>query len=270
MTPPVDAPSLAQTHMQGPLKVNGSGKALTREELDAVKEDLERIKQEYGLKEPDRSFMHDEEGIQWRFGGPPDYSLTNYLFLKERTKMHPEGSLELVVENLVKTWEMERSHKVDSSQHRSVDQDAFEISANGGKTYNHVEANQVGNYNVLLESCPAWDNANITWEDSHEMFHTAFAAFPWEVLDTFSGPPKIGFTWRHWGRFTGTYEENQGKGQLVEMFGFGTSTKMIQPFPVSRNAIPSHIFCPQELPRSMRNCSSPRWKFTTTRMSSLP
>merc|ERR1712187_371314 len=36
--------------------------------------------------------------------------------------------------------------------------------------------------------------------------------------------PKVGFTWRHWGRFTGTYEENQGKGQLVEMFGFGTAT----------------------------------------------
>lgn len=101
-------PSLAQTHMQGPLNVNGSGKALTRDELDAVKVELERIKKEYGLKEPDRSFMDDIPESNWRFGGRPDYSLTNYKYITERTKQHAEGSLEMVVENLVKTWEMER------------------------------------------------------------------------------------------------------------------------------------------------------------------
>jgi len=178
---PVQAPSLAQTHMQGPLKVNGSGKPLTKEELEAVKVDLEAIKQKYGLEEPNRAFL-DRPDTEWRFGGPPDYSLTNYLFLKERTHHHKPGSLEEVVENLVKTWEMERSHKVDCRQHESVDQEQFEISANGGKAFNNVEANKVGNYNVLLNSCPSWDFENTTWEDSHNMFHTAFAAFPWEVL----------------------------------------------------------------------------------------
>jgi hypothetical protein len=210
--------------MQGPLTVTGSGAALTKEELNAVKQELEEIKKEYGLKEPERSYMSDPE-IQWRFGGAPDYSLTNLFYLKERSTQHADGSLEQVVENLVKTWEMERSHKVDPGQHMSVDQDKFRIQANGGKIFDNLSANQVGNYNVLLNACPAesWDSENISWDDSHEIFHKAFAAFPWEVLEVFSGPPKVAFTWRHWATFTGTFEGNQGEGQLVEMFGFGTA-----------------------------------------------
>lgn len=220
----ITAPSLAQTHVQGPKDVNGSGKPLTKAELDAVKEELEEIKAKYGLKEPTRSFM-DIDGTKWRFGGPPDYSLTNLYYLKQRSKEHPEDSLEKIVENLVKTWEMERSHKVDWTQHKTVDQERFLISANGGAKYNNEEANKVGNYNVLLDACPAeiWDKEGISWEKSHEKFHKAFAAFPWEVLEVYSGPPKVGFSWRHWAHFTGTYEGKKGEGQLIEMFGFGTA-----------------------------------------------
>lgn len=219
-----DVPSLAQTHMQGPLIANGSGKPLTIEELEEVKKELEAIKSDHGWKEPERSFMNEPD-IDWRFGGPPDYSLTNFKYLKERSKIHPDGSLEQVVENLVKTWEMERSHKVDATQHQTVDFENFRISANGGKVFNSEEANKVGNYNVLLNSCPAelYDSENITWEGSHDAFHEAFAAFPWEVLDVYSGPPKVAFTWRHWGHFTGTYEGNDGNGDLVELYGFGTA-----------------------------------------------
>jgi hypothetical protein len=206
------------------MSINGSGKPLNKEELDEVKKELESIKETYGWKEPDRSFMDDPD-IDWRFGGPPDYSLTNLKYLKERSKIHPEGSLEMVLENLVKTWEMERSHKPDDTQHQTVDQESFRLSANGGKVFDNAEANQVGNYNVLLDACPAdiWDSENNTREDSHKAFHQAFAAFPWEVLDVYSGPPKVTFTWRHWAHFTGTYEGNQGNGEFVEMYGFGTA-----------------------------------------------
>ena len=103
----MDVPSMAQTHMQGPLEVNGSGKALDKEELERVKKELEETKAKYGLTEPVRSFMDDPD-IKWRFGGKPDYSLTNLKFLQERTHVHPEGSLEFIVEIDVKTWEMER------------------------------------------------------------------------------------------------------------------------------------------------------------------
>jgi hypothetical protein len=191
----------------------------------AAKKELEQMKAEFGLKEPVRSFMDDPD-IKWRFGGKPDYSLTDLLFLKGRTKHHPEGSLELVVENLVKTWEMERSHKTDHRQHSSVDQEHFSLSANGGRTFNNEEANQVGNYNVLLDSCPSeiYDADNTTCAESHDMFHDAFAAFPFEILEVYSGPPKVAFTWRHWGKFTGTFDGNFGDDSVVEVFGFGTAT----------------------------------------------
>eukprot|EP00438_Fugacium_kawagutii_P001118 Skav218109 [mRNA] locus=scaffold759:178143:178955:- [translate_table: standard] len=216
---------MAQTYMRGPLTPTGSGKPLTAEELAACREELEAIKKEFGLREPERSFM-DEEGIKWRFGGAPDYSLTNLKYLQGKTKNHAEGSLELIVENLVKTWEMERSHKVDPDQHRSVDPEKFHVGANGWKKYNNQEANAVGNYNVLLSGCPAqlYDSASISWEESHEKFHDAFAAFPWELLEVFSGPPSVAFTWRHWGEFTGSYEGHRGQGELLEMFGFGVAT----------------------------------------------
>eukprot|EP00816_Leptocylindrus_hargravesii_P011990 CAMPEP_0196824014 /NCGR_PEP_ID=MMETSP1362-20130617/90031_1 /TAXON_ID=163516 /ORGANISM="Leptocylindrus danicus, Strain CCMP1856" /LENGTH=46 /DNA_ID= /DNA_START= /DNA_END= /DNA_ORIENTATION= len=43
------------------MNVNGSGKPLTKEELEAVKDELESIKAEFGLKEPTRSFMDDPD-----------------------------------------------------------------------------------------------------------------------------------------------------------------------------------------------------------------
>ena len=218
------APSMAQTYMRGPLTATGSGKPLTKEELAACRDQLEAIKKEFALLEPERAHM-DEEGIKWRFGGVPDYSLTNLKYLEGKTKNHAAGSLELIVENLVKTWEMERSHKLDPKQHRSVDPEKFHLSANGWKKYSNDEANQCGNYNVLLAGCPAklYDAQNTTWEQSHDKFHSAFAAFPWEVLEVFSGPPKVAFSWRHWGHFTGSYEGKKGDGELVELFGFGVA-----------------------------------------------
>jgi len=214
---------MAQTYHQGPLLPSLQPKALSKEDLEAMREELEALKAQYNLREPVRSFM-DEEGIQWRFGGPPNYTLANLLFLKGKTKNHAEGSLEQIVENLVKTWEMERSHKLDPDSHRSVDPERFKISANGGKKFDNKEANKVGNYNVLLQGCSsALYDTSCSWEQSHETFHHAFAGFPWEVLEVFSPPPRVSFSWRHWGHFTGSYEGHQGSGELVEMYGFAVA-----------------------------------------------
>jgi hypothetical protein len=40
-----------------------------------------------------------------------------------------------------------------------------------------------------------------------------------------AGPPRVSFTWRHWGNWTGPYKTNRSKqptGELVEMFGSAT------------------------------------------------
>jgi hypothetical protein len=59
---------------------------------------------------PIRQHMEDPE-IVWRHGSKPDYTDVNEKFIKERTRKHKQGSLERIVEDLVKTWEMESSHK---------------------------------------------------------------------------------------------------------------------------------------------------------------
>ena len=61
---------------------------------------------------PVRDHM-DREGIKWRHGSKPDYTLINKLYMSERTRKHKPGSLEKIAENLVKTWEMEASHKTE-------------------------------------------------------------------------------------------------------------------------------------------------------------
>ena len=61
---------------------------------------------------PTRSYM-DDPGIAWKYG-LPEYDAVNRKYMAERTQRHVEGSLEKSVENLVKTWEMESTHKADS------------------------------------------------------------------------------------------------------------------------------------------------------------
>jgi len=62
----------------------------------------------------------------------------------------------------------------------------------------------------------------LSFDDSHALFRGAFTlGFPWEVLKVFSGPPNVVFTWRHWGHLEGSFQDNQGHGEKVEMFGLG-------------------------------------------------
>ena len=58
---------------------------------------------------PERKYM-DDESIQWR-NGKPDYEAVNEKYLKEKTKNHSIDSLERLVETVVKSWEMESTHK---------------------------------------------------------------------------------------------------------------------------------------------------------------
>ena len=61
------------------------------------------------------------------------------------------------MENLVKTWEMEVTHKTDLSQWTTISQeriDEYSVQANGGKVVEGKEIMERGNYNVLMqESC---------------------------------------------------------------------------------------------------------------------
>lgn len=172
---------------------------------------------------PKRSFL-ETPGVKWR-DRKPDYTMANEAYLKGRSKIHKDGSLEKTVEDLVKTWEMEASHKVREQDWESVDQTAYFINANGGKKYNLAENIKIGNYNVLMSDSPIYNAESETFESSHDIFRTVFkSGFPWEVLEVFSGPPKVSFTWRHWGTFEGDYKENPATGETIELFGSCVAT----------------------------------------------
>ena len=107
---------------------------------------LDTIQKEHGFLIPDRGNL-DDPSILWK-EGKPDYTIADLHYLLGKTKNHPEGSLELFVENFIKTWEMEATHK-EFYQWSTVDQSAYEVQANGGKIYDSVEAPWIGNYNWL-------------------------------------------------------------------------------------------------------------------------
>ncbi|CAN1306039.1 Pathogen-related protein [Linum perenne] len=73
----------------------------------------------------------NDPNIVWRHGGPPVFDVVNKLFEQTRTKVWEEGSLEEVVQNAVKTWEMELSHKTRLLDFRTIDPRKFQLIVNG-------------------------------------------------------------------------------------------------------------------------------------------
>ena len=57
-------------------------------------------------------------------------------------------------------------------------------------------------------------------EKSYELFDNAFESFSWEVLEVYTSSPVIVFSWRHWGKFTGSYKNNKGDGKLINLYGY--------------------------------------------------
>ncbi|KAL5228717.1 hypothetical protein ABZP36_016982 [Zizania latifolia] len=166
-----------------------------------------------------------EKNTVWRHGAPPTFDAVNSLFEAERTQEWPAGSLEETVQNAIKTWEMELSHKVRIEDFKSVSPGRFRLSVNGGRPLTGEETLAVGSYNALLVSpilpgAGAYDADAETFESSHELFRSAFPrGFAWEVIRVYSGPPLIAFKFRHWGHMDGPYKGHAPTGDKVEFFG---------------------------------------------------
>jgi hypothetical protein len=192
---------------------------------DEMKKELEKLKKEHHFTEPNRGNL-DDPTIVWRYK-KPDYTKANLEFFKGKTMNHQYGSLENIVEDLVKTWEMEATHKTKFSQWTTIDlspECVYKISGNGGTAYSGEQSKENGNYNNLLENCSKdlYDNTKETFESSHDLFKNTFTSgFAWELVKVYAGPPKVAFSWRHWGRMIGDYKNNKGTSEIVEMYGFG-------------------------------------------------
>lgn len=165
----------------------------------------------------------EDPSIQWR-EGKPDYTNANQAYLQGRTRNHKEGSLEKIVEDLVKLWEMEASHKTNTEDWQSVDTEAFTIRANNQRSFCLKELIEEGNYNALMQNQPLYNCNTHSFQTSHDSFRSAFnQGFPWELMEVFSGPPRVAFSWRHWAHWTGPYKERAPTGELLEMYGMAVA-----------------------------------------------
>lgn len=108
-----------------------------------------------------RSFLHEEaNNTQWRHGGPPIYDAVNKLFEDGRKREWPKGSLEETVQNAIKSWEMELSHKTRLQDFRTINPEKFKLFVNGAYitiTHSHLLKQhklilcKSGNSSILLE-----------------------------------------------------------------------------------------------------------------------
>jgi hypothetical protein len=157
---------------------------------------------------------------EWRYQTPPDYSRSKENLAKESICKHFEGSLEWIVQNLVRTFEMEASFKTNPQQWVSVVKDKFRMSSNGGKTYTASDVVKAGTYNLFIPDTEEYKASEETFESSANLFHTAFPnGFLWELIEVFSGPPNVTFKWRHWGTFSGSYKDYAPTGETIEIVG---------------------------------------------------
>lgn len=118
---------------------------------------------------------------------------------------HTAGSVPSLVENLVKNWEIEASFKTSLDDWRTIDRSNYSFSTNGLPPQGAEHMLKVGTYNALLTSnefyCPKHSN----FTSSHKTFKRMMPTFAWEVLEVYSGPPKVSFRWRHWGVMKNDY-----------------------------------------------------------------
>ena len=192
---------------------------------ESIDREIEELVREHGFTRPDRGDL-DEYGDKWR-AGKPHYSKVDLGFLRGKSMNHPAGSVEMAVENLVKKWEMELTHLPDCEDWTTVETSQFCVQVNGGREVPGPEAAELGSYNMILEGVKKelYNAEEHSWDSSHKLFRGALAdGFPWELLEVYSGPPRVAFSWRHWGVFSGYYEGRKGQGERVELRGFTIAT----------------------------------------------
>ena len=80
----------------------------------------------------------------------------------ERTNVWPPGSLEDLVSNLVKNWEKEASFKMKLGDWRTINQQSYKFSCNGGRDYTADEMMEIGTYNALIQVQPSCHNPCLT------------------------------------------------------------------------------------------------------------
>ncbi|KAK3304778.1 uncharacterized protein B0T15DRAFT_537571 [Chaetomium strumarium] len=171
----------------------------------------------------DEDAVLKDTDVRWRYGRAPDYSKTRKMYSETKRCSHQAGSLPDLVEKLVKNWEIEASHKTDLADWRTIESpSSYTFSVNGGPPQTAEHMLTVGTYNAVIGSgneyyCPM----RSSFDDSHKTFKRMMPSFAWEVLEVYSGPPKVAFRWRHWGVMKEDYTGVNSKGEKVTIKAHG-------------------------------------------------
>ncbi|MCB2263017.1 MAG: ester cyclase [Candidatus Thiosymbion ectosymbiont of Robbea hypermnestra] len=164
--------------------------------------------------------LDSDSAIVWRYGKRPDYSKTDRTLRAQARNNHPKGSLEDVVQNLVRTFEVEATYKLKPEQWTSIVLDEFRMVTNNCEEYTAEDIVAHGTYNLFLGESEVYSSKAETFESSNELFKSTFpTGFIWEVEEVYSGPPKVVFKWRHWGKFEGPFKGHQPTEKIVEITG---------------------------------------------------
>ncbi len=164
------------------------------------------------------------QDAEWRYDTAPDYTRTNTFLNQESKYNHTNGSLEAIVQNLVRAFEMEASFKTNPQQWVSVVADKFRMITNGGRAYTADDIVAKGTYNLFLTETEHYNPNVEDFESSANLFVNAFPqGFVWEIVEVFSGPPNVTFKWRHWGSFTGPYKDFEPTGETIEVVGMSVA-----------------------------------------------
>jgi hypothetical protein len=169
----------------------------------------------------DREFvLYADPEIKWRYGKRPDYTKTNKTLRAQSKKNHDKDSLEEIVQNLVRTFEMEATYKLDPNQWSSIEPNVFRMKTNNGPEYTAQDIVDNGTYNLFLDESEYYSSKAEDFESSASVFKNAFTTgFVWEVEEVYVGPPKVVFKWRHWGTHDGNFKDYEATENLIEVFG---------------------------------------------------
>jgi len=172
-----------------------------------------------------------KDGVRWRWGRP-NYARVNDMYFKNRTKQPIPGTAEELVTRVVKNWEVDSHHVAMAEDWVTIDHKVYQTSINGGWKADAQYFADVGPYNFLLQDkAAAYDiKKNPMAEEANAFWSNVFTeGFAWECLEVYSGPPKCVFKWRHFGKYSGTYEDTEGNkykgdGRMFSLYGTCVAT----------------------------------------------
>ncbi|SCU80831.1 LAFA_0C01354g1_1 [Lachancea sp. 'fantastica'] len=160
----------------------------------------------------------------WRHG-KPNYNVTNKRLAEQRQVHFEPGSLEESVQNLVRVFEMEATHKANPADWISVDPEVFRMTVNGSREYTVEDVTVKGGYNVFIGDLPNYNASESNYEKSEDDFRKAMrSGFLWELLTLETDLPNATLTWRHWGSQNGVFNGHKGDGSLLDVPGKSVAT----------------------------------------------